>query len=361
MNRAIRIAGLLLLLIGAGCSPQVRQIEDIQYIQAMGHDDENGDIQTTGVTTIFMPGQEVLPESETLTVSNVNLEGLYAGLQSESSRYVDTSRVRVELYSEELAAEGIFQQLDTIQRNPMIEQDRKIAINRGSAKEILEEDYPFHLTVNEYLDELIDQNIEAQIPQANFHDFLYRYYAGGADPFLPLLEKQEGRVEVIGLALFQGDMYTEDMDLEDTQVFRKLAEKTEEGTINIDLNENKGVTFHHLSSQPNWSIQQESEAIHIQANVDVEGVLQETRGIDVSQPENIQQLEQIASAEFKNRMEEIIQFLQENEIDPIGIGERVDQNVRGIDIKQWEEEEYPNVDVGVNVEFTIENTGAVES
>ncbi|MBB6450957.1 spore germination protein [Geomicrobium halophilum] len=362
MNRAMRmITFLSLLLVFTGCSAQPQLIEDIQFIQAMGYDLIDGETQATGVTTIYMPAEDASPENATLNVPRDDLEDLYSKFQAKSSRYMDTSRSRVHLFHEELAAEeGVFPIFDTIQRNPMIEQDMKVAVTKGTTKEILEGDYPLASTVYRYLLDLIELNKDEQIPQANFHDFLYLYYAEGADPHLPLLKKQGDHVVIIGTALFKGDKYIEEMDLEQAHIFRMLIEDTEEGTVNIDLNEDKSVGFHHLSTYPDWTIKQENDGIHVQVDVEIEGVLRETQNIDVSQTENIQQLETIAAQQLQTELEEIIHFLQENEIDTIGIGERVGQNVRGLDIQQWEEEEYTDLDVEVNVDFTIENTGAVE-
>lgn len=343
-----------------GCSPQSHYIEDIQYLQAMGFDYIDGEVQANGTTTIFMPVAESLPQSETINVSREDLEDLYSHMQAESSRYVDTSRSRVHLFHQDLAAnEGIFGVIDTIQRNPMINQNLKIAMTRGPTKDILNEEYPFHLTVHEYLVELIELNQAEQLPIVDFQDFLYQYYAEGADPFLPLLEKAQNRVDVVGIALFKEDKYIEELSLDKTHVFRKLIDETEEGTINIDIDESRGFALHHLSSSPDWTIKQDADGIYVKVNVNIQGPLREARNINVSKPATIQQLEELAARDFEKQMEEIVHFFQENEIDPIGIGERIGQKVRNFDIKRWEKEEYPNLNVDINVNFTIENTGAV--
>ncbi|AXF57155.1 Ger(x)C family spore germination protein [Salicibibacter kimchii] len=359
MIKQICILSLMGIFLVGGCGPTSHYVEDIFYIQVMGHDLEDGEHRITGLSTIFTAAEDALPENKAINVSGESLERLYDSLQSESPRYVDTGRTRVHLFQEEMARQqGVIRSLDTIQRNPMINQDMQVAITREPARDMLEEDYDFQEPIFRYLQDLIEQNQEEQMPQTSLHDFMYNYYAEGADPYLPVLEQKDGHVGVAGLALFQGDTLVEDINLDDAQTFRALIESTEEGTIHMKLDENKGVTFHHLSSNSNWTI--ERDGTHVQVDVDIEGPIRQTYGFKGYGQENIEQLEQFAMEEFERLMDELIQYFQDRNIDPIGIGERVGQNVRGLDVQQWEEEVYPDVDVDVNVDFTIDDSGAVE-
>ncbi|QQK74906.1 Ger(x)C family spore germination protein [Salicibibacter cibarius] len=361
MIKRMCIFSLALVFFVGGCSPQVNYVEEIQYIQAMGHDFEEGEHLVTGLTTIFTAAEDTLPENHAINVSGESLETLYDSLQADSPRYVDTGRTRVHLFHEDFAAqEGVFRVLDTVQRNPMINQDMKVAITREPAREMLESEYAFQLPIFRYIQNVIEWNQKEQMPHTSLHDFMYNYYAEGADPYLPLLEKQEDNVRVAGLALFQGDMFVDEITLEEMQTFRSLIESTDGGTFHVKLNENDGVTFHHISSNPNWTINQEPDGTHVQVDVEMEGGIRQAYGIEGYEQENMEKLKQLATEEFERRMNEVIQSFQGRNIDPIGIGERVGQNVRGLDIQQWEEEAYPDVDVDVNVDFTIDNTGAVE-
>ncbi|WP_160141824.1 Ger(x)C family spore germination protein [Salicibibacter halophilus] len=359
--KRMSIFSFMVMFLVGGCSPASHHVEEILYIQAQGHDLEDGEHRTTGLSTIFMAAEDALPENKTINVSGESLETVYDSLQAESPRYVDTGRTRVHLFHEDFASqEGVFDTLDRVQKNPMINQDMEVAITREPARDMLEGEYDFQLPIFRYLQNLIEQNQEEQMPQTSLHDFLYNYYAEGADAYMPMLEQKEGHVGVVGLALFQDDRLVDELNLEDTQMFRGLIESTEEGTVHMKLNENKGVTFHRLSSDSDWTINQEPDGTHVQVDLEINGAVRQTYGIEGYEQENIEQLEQTATEEFERRMSELIQYFQDRNIDPIGIGERVGQNVRGLDIQQWEEEVYPDVDVEVNVDFTIENTGAVE-
>ncbi|SDJ18109.1 Ger(x)C family spore germination protein [Natribacillus halophilus] len=360
MNRGVCIIALSLLLV-SGCFPQPEYIEENQYLQAIGYDDEDGEIQATAVTTVFRPAQEMLSDNETFTVSRENLKDFQNQLQAEASRSMEVSRVRVLLFNEDLATqEGIFDLLDTVQRNPMIEQDMEIATTQASTQDILDGDYPFQQSVYRYLLDLIEHNQEQYLPPSSLHDFMYQYYADGADPYVTRIDQQEGRVVITGISLFQGDTYIDHLDIEDTRIFQYLVTDTDEGTFNIDLDDDQNVVIQRISSKPNWTVTQTDDEIHVSVEVKMEGGLREVTNVDVSTPENIQQLEDIAARKLESQMGETIQFFQENEIDPIGISERVGQNIRGLDIKRWKDETYPDVDVDVNVDFTIEDTGAVE-
>ncbi|QQK79019.1 Ger(x)C family spore germination protein [Salicibibacter cibi] len=362
MIKRMYILSLIAMFVVGGCVPEYDYIEEVQYIQAMGHDLEDGEHRITGITTIFTAAEDMLPENKTIYVSGESLETLYNSLQAKSPRHVDTGRARVHLFHEDMAAQdGIFSSLDTVQRNPMIDQDMQVAITREPARDMLETEYAFHVPTFRYLQDVLEQNQEKQMPRTSLHDFMYHYYAEGADPYLPILAYQGDHVKVAGLALFQGDTFVEDISIDDAQIFRMLNEHTDEGTVHIQLNENKGVSFHRLSSNSNWTITQETDGTHVQVDLDIEGPIRQTYGgVEGYKRESIEQLERLATEEFERRMSETIQYFQALNIDPIGIGERVGQNVRGLDIQQWEKEAYPDVDVDVNVDFTIDNTGAVE-
>ncbi|MFB4161343.1 Ger(x)C family spore germination protein [Geomicrobium sp. JSM 1781026] len=351
---------LLVTVLLVSCSPEQTKIEDIQYLQALGHDLYDGKLETTGITTVIMPMDEVIPESESLVTEYEHLEALYSGFQSESSRIVDTSRTSLQLFNDEVAQAGVFQIADNTQRNPMIEQDMHLAVTEGSTRDILEFNYPFHTTPEKYLVDLIERNEEIQLPKSNLHEFLYRYYAEGAEPFLPFIEKQGDRVEVVGLALFKGDEHKQTLSMDQTKYFRQLFEKTAGGNLSVPFNNDRKVTLIDLETKPDLKIEPVGDHdFHVTINVVIYASLRETTNVDANEYENVQQIERLTEELAETEMNSIVSFLQDENIDAIGIGEIASYHIRGLDIQQWETDHFQEADIHVNVDVSLEDTGAV--
>ncbi|AIC93611.1 MULTISPECIES: Ger(x)C family spore germination protein [Shouchella] len=361
-KRSVLSTVFIALLLLSSCTPHMQLNEDIQYLQALAHDlKDNGDVETTGITTIIVPADEKLPESELIKINNPHLAGLFQGLQAETPRLVDTSRTRLHIFSETFAKEeGLFSTLDSIQRNPTIEQNLKLLISRKNASELFDAEFPFQSTAQQHILNLIDKNEIEQLPKTSMHEFLYRYYASGTDPFLPVIDHIGNRVKVIGLAFFKGDQYHTEINLQQSSYFRKLFEKTTQGNAYVPLGEDRGIVYRYLKSKPKWRVNvMEDDRITISVDIKIEGTLRQKKEIGIEEF-STSELEEKSKEHFQEAFEEMISFLQENKVDPIGITEVVRQHVRGIDSEKWKEEEYPFTSIDVDVQFQINNMGAVK-
>lgn len=362
VKKSVRNLSVFLLLFMTACTPQLQLNEDIQYLQALAHDvNDKGEVETTGITTIIMPADEQVPESELITTSNANLASLYEGLQAESPRIIDSSRTRLHIFSETFAKEeGLFDTLDAIQRNPSIEQNLKLLISRGSASDLFNARYPFHSTAQRHLLDLIEKNEIEQLPKSSMHEFLYRYYATGTDAFIPVVDRIGDHAKITGLALFQGDKYRTEINLQQSSYFRKLFEKTTHGNAYVALGEGKGIVYRYIKSEPSWDVSKNQDgSIAIDVTLRMEGTLRQKKDVAVGEI-TTGDLEQRSKEHFEAEFTKMISFLQEENLDPIGITEFVRHHVRGIDIGKWKEEQYSTTPVNVHVRFQVNNRGAVK-
>lgn len=74
--KQLYILSFMAMFLVGGCSPTSHHVEEILYIQAMGHDMENGEYRITGLSTIFTSAEDMLPENKPINVSGESLETL---------------------------------------------------------------------------------------------------------------------------------------------------------------------------------------------------------------------------------------------------------------------------------------------
>jgi spore germination protein len=351
---------MLMAVLMSGCmNIDKKVLDDIQLGTAAGYEymEDDETIEMTVVYPNFQPDKSV--KSETLVASSILSKEIRDKLTLQSDKPLVSGKVEVTLYERRVAEKGIFDLLDTLQRDPSIGTNVYLSVVEGSPKEVLSKQYG-NLDNGIYLSNLIEQNIEnGLIHKTNLHQFLYKLYADGIDPMLPILEQKGGKIHIKAIGLFDDDKLVDQIE-EDEFFFLKilLERKGQKDSYALQYKEDKKASIVNINSKRKYDIPKPMTSSEIKINVKLKSTIREYSNGPLN-IQNIKELEKVMVEEIETKTQDMIQRFQELGIDPLGIGEEVRTRTRKWDQKKWEDL-YPNIKITVSVNVKILESGVVK-
>ncbi|MBP1931081.1 Ger(x)C family spore germination protein [Ammoniphilus resinae] len=384
MKRRIGAAGLSLFisatLVITGCAQQ-KILDKMGLSVVIGYDRVDKDrLLGTNVLHQFDP---MASESVQIVASTAyTSKGTRDKSNLEMAKKAVSGQLRVTLYSEQLAKEGIINLVDTLARDPTIGARVFLAISKGRAHDILKHRYPEFGNIGTYMYQTISQNIEGEsMISPTLHDFMHDYSSVGRDTILPYLEQRgkEGNELVIsGAALFQQDRMVGVIPTKEVFYVKLLRDRFQAGSIEISIprevlgkymkvsqkkrgNDPIFLVLDTLSSSSTFKLVDKNRP-QINTEIKITGRLQEvSEVVDLSKPEIIHKIEKAISQAMMNEGNKVIAKLQKLETDPIGFGEIYRSSVRHSNLTRdkWYEM-YRDAKLNLKVEMTLVRTGVIE-
>jgi len=353
MIKTIIILLLFISSILTGCV-ETDILDDLHLDSAIGYDYVDKDlIQATVVVPVYNPDKSI--SSETFTeISSLSKEILIK-IDTKSPKTVETGKLELVLFSNELAGHGIFDLVDNFQRDPNITTNLLLAVVDGESIEMLTKQFNNQDT-GRYVSQIIEQNTNlGLLPKKNLHQFMYDYYSTGIDPFLPLLKLEKDQITVSGIALFDKDKFVNQIDFSDLFVFTVLAETSKNGSYKV-----RNDTFvRNLGSKRKFRVSNIKTNPEITVNLQIEGIIRQHSREKIQQKKLYKEVEQQMEQDITEQAEKMIKKFQTLKIDPLGLGEQVRSRTRNWDEKKWIDM-YPTINVNVKVDVKITESGVVE-
>ncbi|MDC0764447.1 Ger(x)C family spore germination protein [Brevibacillus sp. AG] len=194
------------ILIVTGCSD--RQIfDETGLATAVGYDLlKDGKIRGTSVMPSINP--EARHKIQILSATGETSKGIRDKMNLQSDKRVLGGQIRVALYSENFAKQGLGSIIDTLYRDSSLSSRIYLCVFAGETYDMLTYPYSEQGNIGIYLYRLIEQNIRGEkIPSSTMHEFFRAYYEKGIDPVMPYIERKGNELKIKGIALFKGDRY----------------------------------------------------------------------------------------------------------------------------------------------------------
>ncbi len=351
---------LLLFITLIGCTPTPRILEEIQLVQSVGYDYLNDDEYIGVAGASYIPqGENAKPTNIVFTAVGKTSKQIRQRIQALSAKPIEIGRIGVVIFNKEVAADGILPFIDSLQRDPSIGRDILLTVSEESASEILKTKYIESETVSQYIIEVVDQNSDRTLPHTNLHRFLYQYYTKGFDAFMPMISKDENKLIVVGVALFDEDRFVGVVPLEDAYIFKILFEKSSKGQFETKGKEEEGyLSLQNLFSHTEYEVKKPGGRFEVHFTIKVKGRISESGGLDLTKKENVKKAEKEVEEEITQRAYNLVEKFKELQVDPLGLGEKARQ--KGIyDEKVWEEQ-YSELKVVIDTEVHVVQTGIME-
>jgi spore germination protein len=356
----------LSLLILCSCSEK-HILDEVGLVQAIGYDlTEDEKIEGIFIVPRYLPNHETVVQ-KFVEVSDTS-KGIRRKVSSMTESPLVAGQLRVALYSEELAKKGIITIIDTLYRDPSIGNRMNLAIVRGDIKEMLLSDYSNRESVASYLQNLIQHNIEKEtLSTQNLHLFLYRHYSDGQDAFMPIIQKEKNHIKVIDIGIFRDDKLAVSIPLKEGFMFKLLLEGYKSGKYELKLKseeEEEKDTFaviENLSSSSTYYLYKKKTGVKFKIKLKMKGQINEYSGkLNMEKNKTLKYIEKELEKEIRKESMALIKKFQKEKVDPIGFGNKYRSKTYNWNSKKFYEKIYPNMEVDVEVDVKIIETGVVE-
>jgi spore germination protein len=335
-------------------------IDELEIVTAAGFDYKGHQkIEATASFPRINPDKTVTNETIS-TTSNLSKEALRE-INQKSSKPVESGKLEVALYNEELARHGMENFIDTFHRDPSIGSRLNLAIVEGKAKKILDKSYG-EFDAGTYIQQLLEHNMEyGIIPTSNFHIFLSALFTKGKDPILPLLELKGKDLDIKGLALFKDPKMVMEMPQGQLFTFKSIYENLKLAGVKLktkEKNETEYISIQGINTRKRFKVKNVYSDPEITIHLKVTGMIREYTGKEVNS-KIIEKAEKLLTKKMSKEAAAMIKRFQKKNIDPLGFGENVRSRTRHWDEKKWEEQ-YRNAKIDVKVDVKITEIGVVD-
>lgn len=365
MKGSIIVTIIFMLFILTGCLPTY-VVDDLRLVQALGYDAVSGKkIRGTVAVPNYASGggQSQGGQSQNVPSSVDSFSGIsFTGkteptkLETKSQEPLRLGKLEVLLFDKKLAARGLREFIDYFSRDPEIGREMYLAVSEGSTYDILKGKYANGTAVSRYLNDMLKQNSNRNLPKTNLHGFLYNYYSEGMDPFLPVIKKIGNHLKVSGIAIFQNDKLKDEIPFDDAIIFKMLNQPFNQGIYEIQIKRDEYVTVENISSKVSYKIKNgASRHPEININILVNGVIRETPFKNA--PKNyFAKLNKTMARALNLEAARLIERFQKEKVDPLGFGDKIRSQTRQWDSKNWERE-YPHTVIHPHIQVSIDETG----
>ncbi|MFC0187572.1 Ger(x)C family spore germination protein [Fictibacillus aquaticus] len=338
-------------------------IDELQLIQAIGYDREEGDqIRGTATFPLFNPDGTVKAEKFT-SVSNTSRYFL-SKINTQSPKPLTTGQLRIVLFENKFAEKGVLEIVNTLYRDPNIGNTLHMAVVEGSTSKLLKQDYAANPLAAIYMTELIEQNIKTEnLPKTNLHVFLYNFYGKGMDPYLPLLKMGKNKIKLQGIALFKEDQYVGKLNHNESFVFKMLVDGSKAGRYEVKLKRGKEKGYgviRNISAKTKYHVEKTNGKPKFTLNATILGEIHEyPHWLNLEQKPSIDLVESAFKKEIDMQAAAMVSKFQELGIDPLGLGDQLRRRERGWDFAKYREQ-YKDMEINVSTKVKIVQTGIIE-
>lgn len=375
--KLIRVT-LCLVILCTGCIPK-SYIEELGIITSVGYD-SIGEDKMEGTMVLFQFDPTSSTTSQVITTQAKTSKGIRYEANRLTSHRLVSGQVRLEVFQDKLAENGLEKYLDTLSRDAKISDMGYLAVSDIPTKELMSslqsEDAP---NIGIYLQNIIKKSVNSNtIPEAIMTVFVRDIQDFGIDPVLPLFSLKEDKPYIKGLGLFREDKYVGPLNEEDISILMLLKQRSKNTEFQLDIDSeslkdyykkasgsvNKGTLHVSLNDLSNKT------KIHSKGNdftnqvvkIKIEGRLLEiTKEIDLKRPDAIKEIEKQIEKQLETRLQQLLEKLKEMSVDPVGFGKNYNEQHRNhqLTTKEWRSQ-IPNLNVEFDIQMNLLRYGITE-
>lgn len=356
LARWLGIFGIVFALGGCGND---RMVDNIRIVTVLGFDDGRPGYIGTALYSDFTQRGKV----GTLQGRAGQTQLVLNEMNGQSAQPIKIEKLRLLLFSRELAESGLSYFINSICRNPLISNYLTVAVSEepvtSLAKVIAEQgsrELPYHL---------IEQNMKSgNIPRSNLSTMLFDYHGLGRDVSLPVIRlNAAGRLQVSGFGIFKEDRLKLTLNPEEMFYYKLLQGYSMRGEIPFTLKKHgqEGTALFSVSyGRESKHAVMRADGLHIQVQLAISGMVKEyPRWMDLRKDSNDREVDRQLEKQIRERLMSLLAKLRDSGVDPLGVGDLVRAYSRDWDEKEFYERIYPKTafDIAINLQLTKSGIG----
>ncbi|MCQ6277508.1 Ger(x)C family spore germination protein [Bacillus sp. V3B] len=367
------------ILFLSGCWDRV-EVNDLAIVTGAAIDKKD-DNQLELTLQIFIPktlgggggeasgsggGQMTFTASQT----GKNIADSLSKIQGKIPREIFWGQCKVFIFGEDLAKQGIQEQMDFLLRHPEPRGRAYVYISEGNAKNILEIVPNIERYSTEVLREISNYRVGMQITIQDIDEMLTGTAQAAAVPYVKIKKEQpsEGKplkyVHIDGTAVFQKDQMVGRITEAETRGVLWLRDEIKGYTVSVEIEGEEGlVSLNPVSARVDLIPQIHDGKWKMTVKVATEGaIVQNETNLSFSDPKVLKKVESAYQKSIENRIQEALKQVQhELHADIVDFSKEFYREYP----KQWKrvenhwDELFPEVEVNINVKAHIRRRGHI--
>lgn len=373
---------ILSLILLTGCL-QSKIIEEHAIINSYGIDvlEDKNQIEATTISYVFNSQNEQKNVTESNSGIGTTIRDAYLDAERNSSLNFLPGQIRLVVYGKDTAEIGIAPFFTLLVRDTQMPNMMFSAVSTTTAKQLLlEAEQLIDIDIGRYLQELVAKEIkEDSIPDVSLQQITHIYEDPGMDLLLPLIGiKEEGKVGLTAMALFQSDKYVGDITVDDAFLVNLFQKHIKDKPFNISISKEPFIeklegyeNNEFISDQLHTSLliteghsktkltNKEQQTFQTDMNLKM-NLYETSEYLNVEDEEIVENLEREIEREIKKQYERLLSDVQELNADPFGLGNIYQSNNGGnLTEEEWRQK-FPEVNVDFNIRVEIVNFGTIQ-
>jgi spore germination protein len=381
---------LLMVVLSAalllGSCVETRYLEKQGLITGVGYDKSEEEDRISGTIVFYQFNPSMQNLSTVISGDADTSKGIRIAANFESDHNLVSGQLRVALYGEEIAKEGISSLVDSLSRDAAIGNMTYLAVADPTAKEILSFQPKSQPTnMGTYLYNLMQLNIQNEvIPNPTLQEFMTRFGSVGKDAILPYLSIMDGKVGIKGFALFSDDKQVGLLEREKIFYVRSLVDRIKTGSTEVEIAKKNfekeikeaqadkieqdddedpkmHITMDNIKNNYKINLLDENKP-SFEVKLKLESrILEMTVPLNLSEAPVLKKLEEELEKSMEKKGMDVLKEIQETGSDPIGFGSYYRAAIRGKKVtkKMWAEK-YPSADFKLDIDLKIVRTGIID-
>lgn len=362
MKKTAIVALLVLLLAGCG----FKDIDKRFFVTGIGIDDSgNPDKRYRVSLKLAIPSQTISPGQSKFQIVQEDASSVTEAvrlIKSKVDKELEFGHAKVSVLGKSLVQSGITEPLDWLSRRLDIQMIGYMAVGDPTAEAVLKvKPTSERLPGNALFLSFDQEGSESSYTVTEYlYDFYRRVKEKGKDPFLPVIKAEKDSYTINRVMLLNKDRGVLTLNPDQTRIFITLVRKFN----NIEMvtkteKANFMLAVRDLSVKYDIQDGESKQPPTIHMKLRIEGNLEETNKVFYN--ENWRDYEKEAEKQGEQRIQKVLELLQQHGVDPIGFGLRYQATHQAGD-RTWNDWQafYPSVLFDVKVRVKIASSGAIK-
>ncbi|MBJ8097801.1 Ger(x)C family spore germination protein [Bacillus cereus group sp. N11] len=359
-----------------GCSQRI-PLEKVSLILLIGLDRApNGDIKVGTSIPLFHHKQQQSTIEQWTQASTV-YNG-FSKIDTKLTGYMTASKAEIILIGKKLARESNWlQELDSSYRDPYATINAKVVLVDGPVEEIFTINKPDKPSLPSYISSVIESSIQNnQSVSSTIQQLTREQNEEGMTQIVPVIKKTKNEIDTIGIALLdrQGKYLTR-IPKKDVKFFNLINKSKNTGRMILHLalppkksnkKTNTSIFVQNAKRKIDVNFKNGKFVFNLQINANV-ALIEKTNANLIKEhydnKKNINNLENAIEKEINKELQNMLDEIQQNKIDPIGLS----LYARAFQYKEWKKvkgdwsQALAEAKINVKTYVKIKDTGTIRN
>ncbi|WP_283750186.1 Ger(x)C family spore germination protein [Bacillus cereus] len=359
-----------------GCSQRI-PLEKVSLILLIALDrNSNGDVKVGTSIPLFHHRQQK-STIENWTQASTVYNG-FSKIDTKLTGYMTASKAEIILIGKKLAQEANWmQELDSSYRDPYATINAKVVLVDGPVEEIFTVNKPDKPSLPSYISSVIESSIQNnQSVSSTIQQLMREQNEEGMTQAVPVIKKTKNEIDTIGIALLdrQGKFLTR-IPKKDVKFFNLINKPKNKGRMILHLvlppkksnkKPNTSILVQNATRKVDVNFQNGKFVFNLDINANV-ALIEKTNANLIKghydNKKNINNLKSAIQKEINKKLQDILDEIQQNKIDPIGLS----LYARAFQYKEWKKlkgnwlQALAEAKINVKTHVKIKDTGTIRN